>query len=561
MRNSVKKYTFFSLLFVLFLALFQATIQTAPTYDIRVTDITFFYGGGKGPTGYGENNSSYYYRTHGQPGTIINITAEMNTNSIWQPMYGNVTFTVQYTDGSQSGTFNVVISNGNNTGRTQIPYNDSTGFQSSWLTAGSTTQWTYTVTAVSGNFSNGTISSNTSNSILWDYQDPPTDSTFPPATETDVGTDLTATTAKLFWTPVSTSTTISGRNNEDFYEYRVKFREYSEETVNSWRTWNGNNDPTLRNRSNNPTPWPTDDTATHFDNGRKYTTLPNLKIFTQYEYYIEAVDVFGNVTAPPDPLFIFSTQPYSIIVELTDGITTHTVFTDLSAPETRDLNEANIQANLQIVSSDTPPDAVRIWYTAVDDTINIVNTNQTVNESAFAENTLFSVDAVALSANEWVAYMSSDTAAITNGNTVRFVVETQSGGEPVFADYDVSDLDPNDDEWTFSISKKPESTPRPVRILNNVITDKNPRAYPSYYLTDDAYVTIRVFDIKGRQVASILENGFRRGGYNIKEGGWRGINKSGYKLGVGLYYIKIVAKRASDGKIILNETKKVVMAK
>jgi len=102
--------------------------------------------------------------------------------------------------------------------------------------------------------------------------------------------------------------------------------------------------------------------------------------------------------------------------------------------------------------------------------------------------------------------------------------------------------------------------PWPVRVLNNVITKKDPVAYPSYYLTDDAYVTIKVYDIKGRPLAVLMDGVFRRGGQNIKEDGWVGTNKAKKKLGAGLYYMHFRAKRAGDGKVILNEFAKVVMA-
>ncbi len=104
-------------------------------------------------------------------------------------------------------------------------------------------------------------------------------------------------------------------------------------------------------------------------------------------------------------------------------------------------------------------------------------------------------------------------------------------------------------------------TPWPTRVLNNVLTEKNPICYPSYYLSDDAYVTIKAYDVKGRPVATLIDNGFRKGGQNIKEGGWSGDNKARKKLGVGLYYLRFEAKRASDGRVILNQTEKVVMAR
>jgi hypothetical protein len=119
----------------------------------------------------------------------------------------------------------------------------------------------------------------------------------------------------------------------------------------------------------------------------------------------------------------------------------------------------------------------------------------------------------------------------------------------------------NDYEWTFAISTPTKFKPWPTRILNNVITSKNPVAYPAYYLSEDAFVTITVYDIKGRPLVSLLDNAFRLGGQNIKEGGWRGINRSNRKLGVGLYYVNITAKSAASGKVILNSFQKVVIAR
>jgi hypothetical protein len=124
-----------------------------------------------------------------------------------------------------------------------------------------------------------------------------------------------------------------------------------------------------------------------------------------------------------------------------------------------------------------------------------------------------------------------------------------------------STANPTDYEWTFRINSAPTFTPWPTRVLNNVLTDENPICYPSYYLTDDAYVSIRAYDIKGRPIATLLDNVYRKGGQNIKEGGWRGNNRSNKKLGVGLYYLHFKATRASDGQVILNSFKKVVMAR
>jgi len=70
-----------------------------------------------------------------------------------------------------------------------------------------------------------------------------------------------------------------------------------------------------------------------------------------------------------------------------------------------------------------------------------------------------------------------------------------------------------------------------------------------------------VYDIKGRVVATILDNAYRKGGRNIKDQGWFGTNKANKKLGVGMYYIHIQAKSIYGGRIIINKFKKVVIAK
>ncbi|MCX7714583.1 MAG: hypothetical protein N2171_02495, partial [Clostridia bacterium] len=150
---------------------------------------------------------------------------------------------------------------------------------------------------------------------------------------------------------------------------------------------------------------------------------------------------------------------------------------------------------------------------------------------------------------------------MTIGNNIRFIIESKKVNENYTDHNSETDNDPNDNEYSFNVTTPTQFTPWPTRILNNVIDEKNPTCYPAYYLTDDAYVDITVYDIKGRPVAKLLDNAFRKGGQNIKEGGWSGTNKANKKLGVGLYYIHIHAKRASDGKVILNSFQKVVIAK
>ncbi|MDY6970363.1 MAG: hypothetical protein SVR08_17155 [Spirochaetota bacterium] len=555
--------TLFSLLtLILYFATenFSLMAQAAPQYPVRVTNILFRNGVGRGPTHSSYDQISSYYRGYGFPGTTIEITAQMQVGTEWRSMYGDTVFTVTYSDGVNSGTFDVAVSSGQNIGSAEIPYNDSTGFDSTWITSNTTVIWSYTVTTVSGEYA-GALTSSTTESINWDRDDPPDSALFPPASDSEIAVSTTTTSFRLSWNPTDTSTN-APIYNEDFYEYRIYYQAQGE---SEWRLWNGAMDSTLRGIENNPTPSPVDDSALHFQNGRKYTTIPNLDVFTLYYYYITSVDVFGNETPQPTAPFQLRTQPFSIYINISDGIDSYNDFSDLSNPQLRTMREINIKVEIVIVTSKSQPDTVRVWFSynnAAPDIIDDTTSPNSINQSAFSENTLFSVEAVSTNKPSlWIAYLSTHTPVISDGNAVRFIIESSSNNISTFSDKDISDEDPNDDEWTFYIQKQKTLTPWPARILNNVITKKNPIAYPSYYLSDDAYVTIKVYDIKGRPVSTLTDKAFRRGGQNIKEQGWMGTNKAQKKLGVGLYYIHFKAKRATDGKVILNKSKKVVISR
>jgi len=570
MLNKIFKCKIFFITFLisvipLFILLSDLSIEAAyPKHDVIIRNIRFLNGVGKGPTHSPPNNlTDNYYRSYGLSGTLIEITAEMDADDTagtdWRPMYGDVRLTITFTHAADSATFYVTIPSGQNTGTVQIPYNQTSVESGTFnVVSGTTENWEYTVTDVCGLYSNGTIAGNDTESILWDNADVPDSNTvnpFPPNNITPL-VDETPTTnsVKLSWNPVDTTTVTF---NEDFHEYRVYYRE---EGNTEWLMWNGTNDSSLSGLTNNPTPAPVSDAVRHFDtSGKKYTTLTNLKIFTSYQYYITAVDVFGNETAMPAVLYTVRTQPYSIMIKISDGIESYSNFNDLSNPALRTLRASNVRVEIFFVSSDTSPDTVKIWYTYNNTATDIVASDNTINESAFPADSLYSVTAEKKGPNKWIAYLSTQTPVVSSGNSVRFIIESGFSGVPVFSDKDLSDEDANDDEWNFAINTPTNFNPWPAKILNNVISIGHPAAYPSYYLTHDANVSIKVFDMKGRPVSTILDKVFRRGGQNIRERGWYGTNKTNSKLGIGLYYIHIHAERTTDGAVILNSFNKVVI--
>jgi hypothetical protein len=300
-------------------------------------------------------------------------------------------------------------------------------------------------------------------------------------------------------------------------------------------------------------------------------TIPNLQSLTSYDYYLTAIDVFGNesisiasrafgaVTPSANPWDAITTPPFTATVKITDSITTYedSSFTANIAASTRPLAENSIKIEVYIVGA-TQPDSLNVIL--ADNAFGDLVTASTLNGTLDTD--YYRIALSKTSPNTWAGFISSENSLITIGQECKFILEAIQSGAPIYydhdADYDAAEaivIDPNDYEWTFNIIAGPKVTPWPTRVLNNVITDKNPRAYPAYYLTDDAIVTIKAYDIKGRPVATLLDGAPRKSGQNIKENGWAGTNKSGRKLGVGLYYIHIKAKRTSDGAVIIDNLK------
>ncbi len=316
-------------------------------------------------------------------------------------------------------------------------------------------------------------------------------------------------------------------------------------------------------------------------------TISSLVPLTAYDYRLSAYDYFGNeVPATNQPVNSRSTSASSVYVSITDGITDYpyTSFTVSGNPDWSTLaavhpvRKTAIKVTVKIVTGGNLPEEVAILL--ADNNTDIVTSGiKPQGGIAVAAAGQFTVDNIQNAVydtivctksapNTWSGFIPSTHTLMTVGTSVRFIVRTQFGGIYSYVDHKSYDslLNPPpgnywDAEWRFIVSSEPKFTPWPTRILNNVITDENPVAYPAYYLTEDANVTITAYDIKGRIVAVILEDAFRKAGQNIKEQGWRGVNKSNRKLGVGLYYIHIKAKGVSSGKVIIDKFNKVVMAR
>ena len=187
------------------------------------------------------------------------------------------------------------------------------------------------------------------------------------ALSSGIQTNPGATSVIIRWNPVNTSITSP---DGDFYDYRLYIRRTAD-TV--WNQWDGDDDAFLRDTAPGLIVNNVDGTTGAFGftaTGEKYTTISGLDIFTDYDFYITAVDIFGNESPVPGSNYTFKTTPFSVEASVSDGITSfsNTEFIAGASPvndTSRQLRETTIRVKLRIVTTGPDPDLVRVWYTNV----------------------------------------------------------------------------------------------------------------------------------------------------------------------------------------------------
>jgi hypothetical protein len=541
---------------------------------VEITGIEFINGGGTGPTS--TPATANYYRSVHQPGTLIRLAARLQDNSPSlggdRTMRGNTTITVE--NSTTGATFTAQITSGSTVGTAVV----TTPVEAD-IADGTTQAMTYRIIAIADSAyddeqnSAARIVQPANPVVYWDDYDPPGYNDAPGTGETPfttivgAGYTQTATSIRFTWTPLSSLP--SPPWDGDFYTYRIYYRASTE---TAW---------TMVDRS-----------TTGFGPAEAYdlsnintgtATITGLQPLTQYHYFITAIDLFGqeveHITGANDSVkggsagdyAIVITNPSEILMTISDGITTwdDDSFNDPAepVPANRPLRLSAIKVSAYVVTAEGQPDSMNIIVAAHDGSASggvdlviggILNPAADYDVIACAKTT----------ANTWSCFIPTTNRFMGSGNNVRFIIEAIKDGISTFSDHD-ADFDPaeltvgnpNDMEWTFTVQTPTDFTPWPARILNNVIDNKNRKAYPAYYLTEDARVTIRVYDVKGRPVATLLDNALRKSGQNIRENGWDGSNKAGKKLGPGLYYVHIHAVRVGGKKVLINKFLKVVMAR
>jgi len=509
--------------------------------SVTVTNITFFGGGGV------DIDPAGYCRSTVVPGTQVRIDAALTAGG--GAMMGNTT--IELRDTTDGNITTVVIADTQTTG-TALLNITAPGNYTATLGANNTQLRSYEIYNVYGGAYGspagfGQYSSNpawipqpVTHQIAWDNIDPPgaNSAPFTPF----LSSSTTAGSFTINWTPIA-----AGFPDGDFSSYKLYFKK-STDTV--WTVIDKNTGGAYANLALI---------------GQGTVTVNGLAPLTNYDYTLSATDLFGNEVLAANRIgpTMLTTAPATITITIKDGITTYNDADFNGDPDpvaTHKLRKTNIRVDIEIITSGNMPTQVDIMI--ADNASDVVGQYGSGANDDLLTATNYTFNAPRSGPNTWTGYIPSENPLMTLGRTIRMIFKITLESGVTYVDHD-SELtgDYTDHEWRFYISNEPKFTPYPTKVLNNVITDKNPVAYPSYYLTDDAYVTMTIYDIKGREVAVLIKDVLKSAGNNIKKDGWRGRNKSNKKVGVGLYYIHIKANRVSDGKVILDSYQKVVMAK
>ena len=524
----------------------EVTVNPLSIYcnEVEINHITndplSFYDGG------GVDASPLYYRSIPVSGAKVRVYARMRAGG--GAMTGTVTAVLRDTaDGTLT---NVIIANNDITGTANLTYSGLT------IPSGSTGARTYQIISVSGgaygsgiNFGQNRtnpayISQPAFRTINWDNIDPPGNNAALFNGGTFTSPSQTADSITLSWSPIS-----GAFPDGDFYSYRIYYR-------------TGTDPFAMVDRNTLPAA----DYAVLSNPANSTVILKGLAQFTNYDIILSAVDVFGHEADPANrPAISYSTTSSSTDVTISDGITTYNALNFSSDPDPAAniiFNGSSVFVTAKIITGGNPPQSVNII--AADNLSDVQHSTGSADDILSLPSTdYYRIPMRKTAPNTWKGQIQSTLPIMAAGKTVRFIIESVFSGAPSYTDVDAEPVPPGNHwlhEWRFFNNVTADFIPWPAKIFNNVINNKNPVAYPAYYLTTDSYVTITVYDMKGRPLIKLLENVYRKAGKNIREGGWRGINSQGRKVAPGLYYVKITAKSVITGKTVINETCKVVVS-
>ncbi len=102
-----------------------------------------------------------------------------------------------------------------------------------------------------------------------------------------------------------------------------------------------------------------------------------------------------------------------------------------------------------------------------------------------------------------------------------------------------------------------EGTPVTYSLSQNYPNPFNPSTQIAYALPMNSRVTLKVFDIQGREVSTLVNGELPAGRFAVE---WSGLNSAGNTVSSGMYFYRIEA-RAENGRDVFTEVKKMLIVK
>ncbi|MBN1496452.1 MAG: hypothetical protein JXA07_06765 [Spirochaetes bacterium] len=523
---------------------------------IQVEWIRFENGGGV--------NTPYFLRSIAVAGTRLRVRASLENGG--GAMAGTTTFVVTDTAAGGAHTYTVQISSGQHEATALIDPLPDAGD----VASGTTVQIDYTVTAVYGGSYDGNappgvgqdssvkIAGSGPYALYWDNTDGPGDNEplYPPPAAFTTFTQApspTAASITFYWTPLSATLPAPAAHQNfdaDFYTYRIYYR------VSGDPTW------LIVDRN----------TAGYANLGVITTTtedITDLVPLTNYDYRFSAIDAFGNEVPLASQLSgTVSTTATTITVAISDGISQYDNASFINPdPAAHPVRDSAIRVQIKIVTTENMPERVEFIIADNDSDVPVsqfgnpaVPTSDNIIDDLPADQR-WAIACIKQTSNTYEGYISSNHPLMRIGTNIRLIIATTVEGVTTYSDRSVESGPPGSyatDEWRFRVTKQALFIPYPTRVLNNVLTAQLPCCYPAFFLAVDSLVTIKVYDAKGRVIATLCENLYRPGGQNIKDLGWCGRNKDNNRVGPGLYYLHIKAVTIGN-KTVLDKKMKVVV--
>jgi len=108
---------------------------------------------------------------------------------------------------------------------------------------------------------------------------------------------------------------------------------------------------------------------------------------------------------------------------------------------------------------------------------------------------------------------------------------------------------------TFGNVVNSSEVPAKFDLAQNYPNPFNPSTTINFAVPQNSFVTIKIYDINGREIAVLLNNKFYAAGFqNVV------FNSAKYNLTSGVYFYKLVASNSNSGNIF-SEVKKMILLK